>query len=48
LLWVGGQDVVTLFGERSGDGEEGFGVLRARPIIDIPLNFMSTLGFESQ
>ena len=46
LFWVGGQNLVALFGERGGDEKEGFGVLRARPIINIPLNFISICHFE--
>jgi hypothetical protein len=47
LFWVGGQDVVALFGERGSDREEGFGILWARTIIDIPLNLMSMMRSES-
>ncbi len=46
LFWVGGQDLVALFGERASNGKEGFGVLRARPIIDIPLHLVSIMQSE--
>jgi hypothetical protein len=46
LFWVGGQNLVALFGERASNGEEGLGVLRARPIIDIPLHLMSIMQSE--
>jgi hypothetical protein len=46
LFWVGGQNLVALFGERASNGEEGFGVLRARPVIDIPLHLMSIMQSE--
>lgn len=46
-FWIGGQDLVTLSGERGGDGKEGSGILWARPIIDIPLIFMSIMRLES-